>query len=223
MSTPTTETRMVHDLASAPRSLPEALRPVALPPALGAAPSDSLSLERLQSLGSRALAEAGYRVRQLGTAALAGIAALVAAVTVFIASNIPQSAAVASLQGELAQSASLSKVVTAAPAGAMLASLPPRAAAPDVVARIYAEAKGAGVELPRGQYEYVPARDGVAARYRMTFPVHAAYPQLRAFMDRTLLALPAVAVEGLRIERKSVGDGSVDAELKLAAFVRSDP
>jgi len=35
--------------------------------------------------------------------------------------------------------------------------------------------------------------------------------------------MPAVAVEGLRVERKSVGDDSVDAELKLSAFVRSEP
>ena len=55
---------------------------------------------------------------------------------------------------------------------------------------------------------------------RMTFPIHAGYPQLRNFMDRTLLALPSVAVEGLRIERKNVTDETVDAELKLSAFVR---
>jgi hypothetical protein len=101
-----------------------------------------------------------------------------------------------------------------------LGGLPARDDASEVLARIYQEAQGAGVELPRGQYEYLPARDGVAAHYRMTFPVHAAYPQLRTFMDRTLTALPSVAVEGLRIERKNVGDEAVDAELKLAAFVR---
>ncbi|MGB8694692.1 MAG: hypothetical protein WCD08_14395, partial [Steroidobacteraceae bacterium] len=71
-------------------------------------------------------------------------------------------------------------------------------------------------------YEYVPARDGVAARYRMTFPVHTTYPKLRDFMDRTLVALPAVAVDGVRIERKKVGDEEVDAELKFSAFVRSE-
>ena len=68
----------------------------------------------------------------------------------------------------------------------------------------------------------MPARDGVAARYRMSFPVTASYPKLREFMDRTLLALPAVAVEGLRVERKNVGDDTVDAELKLAVYVRSE-
>ncbi len=104
-----------------------------------------------------------------------------------------------------------------------MASLPARAEVPSVVAKILEEAQASGVELPRGQYEYMPARDGVAARYRMTFPVRATYPKIREFMDRTLVALPAVAIEGLRIERKNVGDDSVDAELKLSAYVRSDP
>jgi hypothetical protein len=101
-----------------------------------------------------------------------------------------------------------------------IGGLPAREDASDVLGRIYQEAQSAGVELPRGEYEYVAARDGVAAHYRMTFPVHAGYPQLRTFMDNTLLALPSVAVEGLRIERKNVTDETVDAELKLAAFVR---
>jgi len=112
---------------------------------------------------------------------------------------------------------------TVAPlSAAALAALPPRSEAPEIVAKILEEARASGVELPRGQYEYLPARDGVAARYRMTFPVHATYPQLREFMDRTLVALPAVAVEGMRIERKAVGEPGVDAELRLSAFVRSE-
>jgi hypothetical protein len=102
-----------------------------------------------------------------------------------------------------------------------LATLPRREDAPAVIDRVLQEARAAGVDLPRGQYEFLPARDGIAARYSMTFPIHASYPQLRQFMDRTLLALPAVAVEGLRIERKDVGADSVDAELKLSLFVRS--
>ena len=106
---------------------------------------------------------------------------------------------------------------------AVLSALPSRGEAPEIVAKIVEEARASGVELPRGQYEYVPARDGVAASYRMTFPVHATYPQLREFMDRTLVAMPAVAVEGMRIERKAVGDEGVDAELKFSAFVRSEP
>ena len=187
-------------------------------------PTQASALERIELLGNRALAEVSYRMRRVGAATLAGSAALVTATIVFVASNVPQSAAVTALKSEVVRPVAPGNGATPAnPTGAMLASLPSRTEAPAVVAKILEEAQASGVELPRGQYEYVPARDGVAARYRMTFPVRASYPKIREFMDRTLVALPAVAIEGLRIERKNVGEDSVDAELKLSAYVRSDP
>ena len=185
--------------------------------------SVAASLARVQLMTSRALAETAYQVRRLGGAAVAGIAAVVLAATLFIASNLPQGAAVSALKSQLIHLGPLGHGgVVAGPGGVILAALPSRGEAPNVVAKIREEARASGVELPRGQYEFVPARDGVAARYRMTFPVRASYPKLREFMDRTLVALPAVAVEGLRIERKNVGDDTVDAELKLSAYVRRE-
>ena len=210
--------------AATPSAAVASLRPVPSAPVPVAGAGASSALAQIQSRSRLLLAEAAYRLRRMGATTLAGGAAMATAATLFIASNLPQGAAVASLQGELARLPSTAGgAITVTSAGAMLDSLPPRAEAPDVVAKVYEEARAAGVELPRGQYEYVPARDGVAARYRMTFPVHATYPQIRSFLDRTLIAMPAVAVEGLRIERKSVGDGGVDAEVKLAAYVRSEP
>jgi len=187
-------------------------------------PASAGALAQVQSFTSRALAESAYRLRRVGATGMAGIALAVAAVVLFIANNLPQGAAVAALKGEILRLAPLGQVPTAAaPGGTVLAALPKRDDAPTVVGKVFAQAEAAGVELPRGQYEYVPARDGVAARYRMTFPVHTTYPKLRDFMDRTLVALPAVAVEGLRIERKNVGEEQVDAELKLSAYVRGEP
>ena len=190
-----------------------------VPAALGA----GAAVQRFQQATTRALAETLYQVRRIGMAATVGIAAAVLAVCLFLANNLPQGAAVAALKGQLLRMAPVGKGASvAAPTGVSLASLPPRGEAPNVVAKILEEANASGVGLPRGQYEYVPARDGVAARYRMTFPLRASYPKIREFMDRTLLALPAVAVDGLRIERKNVGDDTVDAELKLSAYVRSE-
>ena len=211
------------DLAPAARSAPSQVLPVVSPALPLAQQASASALDRIQLHGNRALAETLYQARRLGMAALAGIASVVIAATLFIANNLPQGAAVAVLKSQLVHLAPVAKGVAVGPlSGSMLAALPPRGEAPNIVAKILEEARASGVELPRGQYEYVPARDGVAARYRMTFPVHATYPQLREFMDRTLVALPAVAVEGLRIERKAVGDEGVDAELKLSAYVRSE-
>ncbi len=182
------------------------------------------ALERLQYFGSRALAQSAYGLRRIGSAGLGGLALLVAAIVLFVANNLPQSSAIFALKAQVLRLAPLGKATVAASGGGtVLAALPQRDDAPTVVSKVLEQANAAGVELARGQYEYMPARDGVAARYRMTFPVRTTYLKLRNFMDRTLIALPAVAIEGLRVERKNVGDETVDAELKLSAYVRSEP
>ncbi len=187
-------------------------------------PTVATTLARLQTYTSRALAESAYRLRRVGATGLSGIALVVAALVLFIANNLPQSTAVAALKAQILHLAPLGQApMVATPGGTVLAALPKRDDAPTVVGKVFAQAAAAGVELSRGQYEFVPSRDGVAARYRMTFPVRTTYPKLRDFMDRTLIALPAVAIEGLRVERKKVGDEEVDAELKLSAYVRSEP
>jgi hypothetical protein len=221
---PASAAELVTPVSFAPPASPVMPAPApqraASPPVAHAAAATAL--DRLQVYGNRALAETLYQARRLGAATIAGIAAVVLALTLFIANNLPQGSAVAALKSQLAHIAPVTNGAVAPLSGAVLAALPPRGEAPEIVAKILEEARAAGVDLPRGQYEYLPARDGVAARYRMTFPVHATYPQLREFMDRTLVALPAVAVEGMRIERKAVGDLGVDAELRLSAYVRSD-
>jgi len=211
---------------SAPAPAP-AMSAGAVPHAVAspAGPSSRSAADLVLAKGNRAVAELLYQVRRIGAATVAGVAAVVLAATVYLANNLPQGGVIAGLKAQLAHlsvPATGARALTSSPA-TMLSALPARDQGPEIVAKIVEEARASGVELPRGQYEFVPARDGVAARYRMTFPVHATYPQLREFMDRTLLALPAVAVDGMRIERKTVGDEGVDAELKFSAFVRSEP
>jgi hypothetical protein len=200
--------------APAPEAPPIArlpVRPVPLAPA-----------QRLQAYGSRALAEINYRVTRLGGLGLSGVALIVGAIAMLIAINLPQRASIEALRATAAQPGGAAGAAgfAAAEVGKLITRLPPRSQAPEIMEKVLAQANAAGVELPRGQYEFVAARDGVAAFYRVSLPVKAGYPQLRSFMDKTLLALPGVGVESLRIERKSVGDDQVEAEIKLALYVR---
>ena len=180
------------------------------------------TVDRLRGITNRSMALSAYRLRRLGTTGVAGVVLLVAAVSVFVASNLPQSQLVSVLQAQVGQPSLIHAPAPVTIDGTVLTALPARADALVILNKVVLEAKAAGIELERGQYEFVSARDGVAARYRMTFPVHTSYVNLRQFMDQTLIALPAVAVEALRVERKTVGDDSVDAELRLSAYVRSD-
>ena len=78
------------------------------------------------------------------------------------------------------------------------------------------------VVLEQGRYELTPLHSGHLARYRMSFPIKGSYPDIRRFIDATLSTIPAAALEGLRIERKNVGDAGVSADLRFSIFVRNE-
>ena len=92
-----------------------------------------------------------------------------------------------------------------------------------VIGQIVAQAKTAGVSLDTGRYVYTPAKGGEIARYELEFPVKASYPDIRAFIDHTLTAVPSAALGKLRVERKTVGDAVVNADVGFVVFVRSEP
>ena len=60
-------------------------------------------------------------------------------------------------------------------------------------------------------------------RYQIAFPVTGPYPQIRAFIDNALATMPAVALEDLVLDRKSIADGAIDAQLRMTVFTRSAP
>jgi hypothetical protein len=186
--------------------------------------AESLALpatRRLQGVASRVVAEVGYRVTRVGGAGLTGLVLISMAVATFILVNLPQRASIEALRAAVVQpTATGGAGLAAAQVGKVLTGLPPRSGAPEVLEKILAQAKDAGVELERGKYEFVPSRDGIAAHYRVQLPLKTTYPQLRSFVDKTLLALSGVGVEGLRIERKSISDPRIEADLKLAIYVK---
>lgn len=104
---------------------------------------------------------------------------------------------------------------------AFMKRLPTQAELPAIVTVIVTQATAAGLELESGRYEFAPSKSGQIGRYRLTYPVRGSYPQLRKFIDGTLAAVPVVALEGLRLERTSVGEELLDAELRFTVVVRS--
>ena len=60
-------------------------------------------------------------------------------------------------------------------------------------------------------------------RYQIAFPVTGPYPRIRAFIDATLATMPAVALSDLVLDRKSIADGSVEAQIRMTVYTRSAP
>lgn len=90
---------------------------------------------------------------------------------------------------------------------------------PEELQRLYALARGAGVELQRADYRLEESGSPLAA-YRLTLPLRAPYPRLREFIGSTLQSMPAVAIDALRLERKKTDAPEVDAQLSLTIFFR---
>lgn len=178
---------------------------------------------RLQRGLRQLLPQAQYRVARLGTAGQVGAVGLLAAVLLAIGMLLPAWRAIDGLNAAIlsAQHAALQPAARGADTvGTIAQSLPSREQVPAVVGSIYEQARTAGVALESGRYAYTPGKAGGFGRYDMQFPVKAAYPQIREFINGTLKAVPAAGLAKLHVERRAVGDATVHADIDLVVFVR---
>jgi hypothetical protein len=181
------------------------------------------ALERVRSAAGQLVPRLQYWIAQLGPGGQTGLAALTASVAVAFGALIPAYHTIQTLSADLARAqhpTASANLEQAAPH--LVATLPTRAQIPAVVGQVFAAASAAGVPLDAGRYAFTPAKSGAIARYDLEFPVKAApYPQIRAFINGTLAAVPAASLEKLHIERKAIGDQMVSADIGFVVWVRS--
>ena len=96
---------------------------------------------------------------------------------------------------------------------------PPIERLPDQLEQIYALARTAKLELLQGEYRLEKPPVGLAF-YRITLPLRGSYPQIRQFVGATLKSMPVASLEGLRFERKRVGDTRLEAQIRLTVYFR---
>jgi len=203
---------------------------VPVPPALAPRPVAAATLQQravraakdTRRTLARALPQVQYRLARLGPAGLGGIAALIAASIVALALWLPAHQSVAALSAELSSPGStLGRGPSAqVPGDRLIAALPTRLQIPAVLSQVLAQASKAGVALDQGHYGYQPPKAGSLGRYSFEFPVTAPYPNVRDFINRTLTAIPAAGLDKLKIERKAIGDATIDADIGFVVFVR---
>jgi hypothetical protein len=192
------------------------------PPAVRARPGTEL-LGSLREAAGQLLPQLQYQITRLGIAGQAGLAAFAAAAALAIAALVPAQRALQNLHAELARAQNPTATAGVAEAVPhLMASLPTRAQIPAVIGQMYAQAQTAGVSIDKGRYAYAPAKAGSIGRYEVEFPVSAAYPAIRAFINGTLTAVPAASLEKLRLERKAVGEQVVNADIGFVVFVRGE-
>jgi hypothetical protein len=170
----------------------------------------------------RAIPELRYRVARMGMTGVAGTLSLLAAAVLAIVVWLPAHHAIRSLAEQLSQVSQLRPV----PATQTLTphqfagTLPTRGQIPALLGTVLVQANDAGVVLEQGKYTYTPAAGNRLARYAFEFPIKADYASIRSFINKSLAAVPALGLDKLRIERKNVGDPTVNAEVGFVIYMR---
>lgn len=165
-----------------------------------------------------------WRFRRLGMAGASGAGLVLFGLVFMVSTLLPQQRELGTLEQQLHQLRGPHTAAETAPArlDRFVHNLPRRADLPKVLGQVFGIAQASSVVLDRGHYELVPLRDGGFVEYRMSFPVKGRYTDIRHFIDGVLVQVPSVAVDGMRIERKAVGDGEVSADLRFAVILKGD-
>ena len=85
--------------------------------------------------------------------------------------------------------------------------------------RLHALARAESLELPQGAYRYNQVSDERLARYEINLPVRGTYPQIRRFIAAVLNEVPVLSLDQIAFEKKRVGDGEVEAQLRLTLYL----
>lgn len=180
----------------------------------------------LQRASDQWLPQLTWSVQRTGRVGLAGMALLLASLVFLVSAHLPLGREVEDLRSQLdvARAQTVKTPASVADSSAaLLRSLPGRAQMPSLLGVLLHQADVAHLSIDTGKYETTALKSGGVISYQISFPVTGAYPQVRQFIDGTLAALPSVAVTELSLTRKTIGDGTVEAQVRLSAFTRDRP
>lgn len=205
-------------------SLPAAREPdtdvVPVPPT----PERTGSIAHFREATAAVIPQLQYRIARLGAVGLTGIGALLLAAAVTVGALLPGQSAIRALDADIARERQRPPTEATPEEGLrhLLETLPTRSQIPLVIGRVLQQSRQSGVSLDNGHYSFTPGRAGGIGRYELEFPLQASYPKIRDFIDRTLTAVPAAGLDKLHIERRTVSDETVHADVRFVIFVRSE-
>jgi len=177
-------------------------------------------------LGNAWLPRAAWTISRTGRPGLVGIALLLAAALFLFSTHLQVAAEVEALRADLAAA---QRPAGTAPAGEVAApatgmpALPARTDMPELLRQLFDGAARARLAVDSARYEIDATTSSGVVRHRIAFAVTGPYPQIRAFIDATLATMPAVALNDLALERTSIADGTVEAQIRMTVLTRSPP
>lgn len=162
----------------------------------------------------------GWGMARIGRPGQAGLLLLVLAVLTCAAVVKPMEKDMEATRARADELAKRPAPLPAEPAeDAWLASLPANHAGHAHLARLFAAAETAGIDLEEGRYREARDSESHLTRLSITLPVNGAYPELRAFLALALAKEPSLALEGARLSRDDIGAEEIQGELRFVLFL----
>ena len=99
--------------------------------------------------------------------------------------------------------------------------LPPVEQAREVVRRLHAQARDAGLVLERGEYRPLPDPSGRLMRYEVVLPVKGSYPRVKRFLSQAMQDTPGLALDAISLQRERGGSEELAVQLRFTVFMRA--
>ncbi|CAD5369840.1 conserved hypothetical protein [Rubrivivax sp. A210] len=84
-----------------------------------------------------------------------------------------------------------------------------------LLGRLNAVAKASGLELASAEYRLSSSPDQRLQRYQIVIPVTGSYRTIRVFVARALRELPTMSLDLVQLQRKSIADTDVEAQISF--------
>jgi hypothetical protein len=172
------------------------------------------------------LPQLAWSIGRTGRTGLSGLALLGASGMFFLFTHRPVMDEVSQLRSDLAEARARAMRAPTASANEptmVVRNLPARSEVPQVLGVLLKQAEQAQLTIDTAKYEISATKSGAVVRYRMSFPITGSYPGVRQFIDATLKEIPALAIDSVSIARKTIGDETVEAQVRMTIFARSTP
>ncbi len=102
---------------------------------------------------------------------------------------------------------------------AFYSALPAQAEVTQWIERIYEAAAAEKLSLARGEYAQADVADTRLTRYRIVLPLRGSYGQIRRFIAASQAAVPGLGLDDISIQRQSVGEGEIEANVHLSLYL----
>ena len=168
-------------------------------------------------------------VHAMGWLSIGGVALAIFAAGFILSNVVPLQAKATALRDRVqrleAQTGNQAPIIEAGRPDARLAAfyeqLPPVEQAREVVRRLHAQARDAGLVLERGEYRPLPDPSGRLMRYEVVLPVKGSYPRVKRFLSQAMQDTPGLALDAISLQRERGGSEELAVQLRFSVFMRA--